>query len=115
MKKMNKNIGLGSKDYTLRMEPSSNEIPDHIYSAALLGGYFHEQDQLIYIDTNKKYSNQQVIEALIHELLHAVYYEYCIEDKHNEEETVTRLAKGFCGVLKNNPIIMKLIKEGLDV
>ncbi len=41
--------------------------------------------------------------TIIHELLHALYREYDIQEDDDEERTVTKLANGICQLTLDNP------------
>ena len=44
-----------------------------------------------------------VLDTLIHECLHAVYFTNHLEDKDDEERTVSTLATSWTGLLRDNP------------
>ena len=44
-----------------------------------------------------------VLDTLLHEILHAVWHEYGLEDKEPEEHAITVLATGLTQVLYDNP------------
>ena len=52
-----------------------------------------------------------VLDSLIHEIYHAIYHTFDIEDADNEEKTVTLLSTGFTGVLMDNPKLGTLINK----
>lgn len=54
---------------------------------------------------------QEVARVFIHELLHAIWYEYDIGEPVDEEKAVTQLATGLAAVMADNPImILNLIR-----
>lgn len=54
------------------------------------------------------------VDTLIHEILHALWYEYQMcEDGEEEETCVGKLASGLTKVMKRNPALLDWIKEQL--
>lgn len=52
-----------------------------------------------------------VSETLIHELLHAIYYDRNIQDDDDEERTVTLMAGGLATLFRDNPHLVDWIAE----
>ena len=48
-------------------------------------------------------------DTLIHEILHAVWYEYQMGDEASEEEAVSKLGSGFVKVIKANPDLLAFL------
>ena len=55
----------------------------------------------------------RVIEAMLHEITHAIFYEYNIHDDDKEERIVTAFSTGWQQVLSDNPDLMKLIQRAV--
>ncbi len=54
------------------------------------------------------------VDTLIHEILHAIWYEYQMCEEGEEEEIcVGKLASGLAKVMKRNPVLLDWIKEQL--
>ena len=71
-------------------------------------------DQKINIVTEKR-SRQDIARTFIHELLHALWYEYDLgESECSEEKTVTQLATGLSAVIGQNPHIMLYLGRLFD-
>lgn len=55
----------------------------------------------------------QVLETLTHELLHAVYWAYGLEEGDKEERIVAAMATGWTQVMRDNPHIVKFYTKSL--
>lgn len=53
------------------------------------------------------------LDTVLHEVFHAIYWAYNIEDRDDEERTVATLATGLTQVLRDNPQVLKYINETL--
>ena len=51
--------------------------------------------------------------TLIHELFHAIFYVYNIEEKDEEERVVNTFANGWHQVLSDNPAMLNYLKRTL--
>lgn len=54
------------------------------------------------------------LDTTFHELLHAIYWAYGIEEGDNEERTVSTIATGLTQVLRDNPKLVKFITDVLN-
>jgi hypothetical protein len=52
-----------------------------------------------------------VLDTLLHEIYHTIFYVYNIEDEDDEERTICTMATGFTAVLVDNPELVKLINK----
>ena len=52
-----------------------------------------------------------VVDTLIHELLHAIWHEYGLDEKEDEERAVLMLATGLTQVLADNPHLCRWINR----
>ena len=52
-----------------------------------------------------------VVDTLIHELLHAIWHEYGLDEKEDEERAVLMLATGLTQVLADNPHLCRWINK----
>ena len=48
-----------------------------------------------------------------HELLHALYYFFGLDDDHDEEQTVSALSSGLIMLYQDNPSILRIFKKYL--
>ena len=53
--------------------------------------------------------NQRKKTTLIHEIFHAIFYEYNLQDGDKEERIVTTFATGWAQVLQDNPELRKAL------
>jgi hypothetical protein len=51
------------------------------------------------------------VNTLIHEIFHAIYYVYNIEEKDEEERVVNTFANGWHQVLSDNPSLVNYVKR----
>ena len=80
--------------------------------------YFHQSKRYAEFDNYnsviKVYmdvSNAHILDSLLHEINHALYFAYGIRDEDNEERTVTKIASGWAMIYKDNPKLLDTIKE----
>lgn len=52
-----------------------------------------------------------LLETLIHEITHAIYWYYDIQDEDIEERVVSKLGVGWAQVYRDNPELIKLISK----
>lgn len=62
----------------------------------------------IRIDGNPN-NHYNVLDTLLHEIMHGIYWGYNIKDEDEEERTVTAMATGLSQVLLDNPDLVKWI------
>lgn len=55
----------------------------------------------------------QVVDIVLHELGHAIWWACAIEDKDDQERTVGMLATGWHGVYRDNPWLLDWLKRTL--
>lgn len=53
------------------------------------------------------------VDTLLHELNHAIYWAYGIEDEDNEERLCAILSTAYTQVFRDNPQVLHFIKENL--
>jgi len=56
-----------------------------------------------------------ILDTLIHELFHAIWWVIDLKDEDKEEDTVRRLATGWTSVLTDNPDLLICISKYLKV
>ena len=52
---------------------------------------------------------QHLLDSLIHEINHAIYYIYNIHDEDNEERTVSTISTAWNQIYRDNPLLCKYI------
>jgi hypothetical protein len=56
----------------------------------------------------------QHLNTFLHEVGHAIYWAYAIEDEDKEEKVVTVFANGWAQVFRDNPKVLTFITEVLN-
>ena len=56
---------------------------------------------------------QEAANCLIHEVLHAVWWMWCVMEKPNEETAIGNIANGLASVLADNPGLFEWIEGAL--
>lgn len=74
-------------------------------------GKFYASKMMIRYDASMK--GTLAIDTLLHELMHAVFWVYHMEDDDDEERTVSTMATGLTQVLKDNPDVVTFINAAL--
>lgn len=84
----------------------------HSANAAHSYGEFSSQENKIRIDvtTNKI----KLIDTFIHEINHAIFWAYGIEDEDKEERVVATLATAWVQIYRDNPDILPFIQDTLE-
>jgi hypothetical protein len=75
-------------------------------------GRFSSMEMLINIDPEIKGKIKEV-DTLIHEINHAIYWAYGIEDADKEERIVGTFATAWTQVYRDNPELLAFITESL--
>lgn len=75
-------------------------------------GCFHSVSQAIEIQEDFP-TAQKAADTLLHEIGHAIYWTYGINDKDNEERIVSTFATGWVQVYQDNPWLMNWIKRAI--
>lgn len=55
-----------------------------------------------------------ILDTLIHEIQHAIWWVMDLKDEDKEEEVVRRLATGWSMVYVDNPALLEFIEESVD-
>ena len=74
-------------------------------------GIFCKNENMIKIDTSK--DHRRVTEVFIHEMLHAIWAGYYLQDSDDEERIVSTLASGLTQVFRDNPDVVEFIQDQL--
>lgn len=62
---------------------------------------------------NTTYTTSHILDTLIHELLHAIWNQYGLGEKEEEETVVHRLSTGWTQVMSDNQHLVKYINQSL--
>lgn len=91
-----KKVLIGIHTYTISFHKDlKSETGDDMYGACYKA--------LKQIKLSLDYTSHKVSETLLHELLHAIWYEYNIPDKTPEEKAVHMISYGFTKMMMDNP------------
>lgn len=63
------------------------------------------------IEFSTSHHNYNMIEILFHELIHAVYVEYRLKEKQDEETVCSTFGKALCQIFLDNPKLLDYINE----
>ena len=94
-------ITIGSRDYRLK-----DWARDHAETASRFGQCDTNQG-IIYVDESLTDDKKAV--TLLHEIMHAVWVEWCLNDDDKEERIVDAMAKGLTQTLRDNPELQQLL------
>lgn len=62
---------------------------------------------------NTTYTESHILDTLVHELLHAIWNQYGLGEKEEEETVVHRLATGWVQAMSDNEHLVKYINRTL--
>ena len=92
---MIKSIRIGYRQYQVKAWSDAELLTTESY------GQCDKQRAIIYVCTHL--DDDLVADTLLHEILHAIWHEYGLQDDDREERIVHTLASGFIQVMKDNP------------
>lgn len=72
-------------------------------------GEFDANSLVIWFDGGKP--KQQQLDTLFHEICHAIYWFYHIDDTDREERVVSQMTSGWLQVFRDNPWLLDLPKK----
>jgi hypothetical protein len=75
-------------------------------------GEFSCVEQSISIDTSV--SEMQILDTLIHEVMHAIYWIYSLDDSDEEERIVSVMATAWTQIYRDNPEILNFISKTIE-
>lgn len=96
-------IKIGPYDFTLL--PMPGEMADRNGAA----GCTDILDFTILIDVRRK--PRYIVDTLLHEITHAIWFVWNIQDRDDEERTVTAIGTGLATVWRDNPEVFKWIAK----
>ena len=105
--KLPKKIRIGCFDYDVRFVDDLRDLQNN-----RLWGNHVPAEQKINIDKSIP-SEQRVVVVLWHEILHALFDHFDIQENAKEEYLVDTLSQGITMVLKDNPTFRKYVLESL--
>ena len=70
-------------------------------------GQFSSTQQTISVDTSVK--PQKLLDTTLHEINHAIYWAYGLEDEDKEERIVATFATAWAQIYRDNPELLKWI------
>lgn len=94
--------------YDIVVKNMSREIAD---AEGCFGIYTHGKQE---IKIDFSVSNERVIDTLIHEINHAIWNIFGLDDEEDEEKSVNTLSLGLMQVFRDNPKLYKYIGEMLN-
>ena len=96
-----KKIKIGCYTYTIKTWDNVGDEGDFYGSCS---NRYH----IIHIST--RYSDEKVHAILLHEILHAIWHVWSLEDEDNEERTIQALTHGQIAVINDNPKLLAGMK-----
>ena len=75
-------------------------------------GEFSSLENIIRVDFSTDKIN--VVDTLLHEINHAIYWAYGIDDEDKEERTVATFSSAWVQVYRDNPWLIEFIKSKLQ-
>ena len=75
-------------------------------------GDYSSRTNMIRIDSSMS-DRRRIVETLLHEVLHAIYYSYTLSPGDGEERVVSVLSTGLAAVLRDNPEFTALLAKEL--
>ena len=77
-----------------------------IYNLGEQQGSFESREQTIYLDKDIVRGNpDQAINLVLHELMHAIYYQYNLSKESNEEDIVNAMSNGITELLTRTDLL----------
>ena len=103
--KLPKTIRVACYDYAVEKMDKHTAIEDRKY------GSCSSIKHIISIDT--EIDDMRVVNTLIHEVGHAIYDAYEIQEGDHEERIISTMATGWTQVFRDSPELLEFIREGL--
>ncbi len=75
-------------------------------------GEFSSMESNIRIDTSVNYI--KIVDTLLHEISHAIYWAYGMEDEDKEERIVATFATAWTQIYRDNPFLLQWIHATLN-
>lgn len=100
---------VGFHDYTIIQKDGVIDKSDN----TVCHGLTHDDTKTIELDSNLKPESMSVV--LLHELFHALYSEYGLDDESGEEKVVNTLSSALHKLFLDNPDVLKYMNEQVDI
>ena len=99
--------------------PKTIKIAGHLYRTKIKNGTWsgdtmsrgQVNTNVLAIKLDKNMPKSRKGETLVHEIIHAIYHEYGLEDTDKEERIVSVLSTGLYQVLVDNPKLKKIFDK----
>lgn len=88
------------------------KMDEHRAAAEMKWGFFSSIEQVIAIQGPMP-TRQKAADTFIHEVNHAIWWAYGLEDEDKEERTVGTLATGWVQVYRDNAWLLGWLKKAL--
>ena len=75
-------------------------------------GSYSYRTNTIYLD-EEQLQGASGVDLVLHEIGHAIAYQYRISEVKDEEHTVNSMAAGYTEIFKRNPLLLKWINQEL--
>jgi Zn-dependent peptidase ImmA (M78 family) len=98
---MIKSIRIGYRTYQIKAWTDLELVTTESY------GQCDKQRGIIYVCTHL--DDVVIADTLLHEVLHAVWHEYGLQDDDREERIVHTLASGLIQVMRDNPQVIRYL------
>ena len=99
--KLPKSLKIGLYDYEIKELPMN--MSGDVYGDA------SSAEKVIRV--TQYYGDVKTVETLVHEVFHAIYHEWYMDEKDDEERLVATFSNAFCVVLQQNPELLALLKK----
>lgn len=95
-------IKIGWRTYTIKF------VDDGIRDKKgnLLDGQIDFANRIIYIDSNIVYEDERIV-TFLHEVVHAIFNNYCNSKWNDNEDLVECVAEGLFQLVRDNPKLFK--------
>lgn len=106
MRKMPVSLRIGPYDFPVETMSAKAQV-----GAGAIGEFSNAEGKIrILIDAP---SRALAVDTMIHEINHAIFWAYHIQESDNEERTVAAMATAWTQVYRDNPGLLKWIAEGV--
>ena len=102
---MIKKIRIGAIDYKVECAKRDKDVDDFGSTRTQTATIIYKSEQ----------TSQQLANTLLHECLHAIWDEFDLKDKEDEESVCTKMANGLCALIRNNPDFYIWLGEQLNI
>lgn len=87
-------------------------MDSHLAGSEQSFGQFRAMEQAIYIQVDMP-TPQKAVDTMLHEIGHAIYWAYDMDDEDKEERIVATMATGWTTIYRNNPELLSWIGKVL--